>query len=160
MIRVQHQLKESELRLLHVLEVTREGIWDWHLPSGAVQHNRQWYAALGYAEGEIEPSIEALIHPDDLPQVNQPLRICSKARWTCNSEHRMLRKDGHAIWVQDRGRVVQRDAQGKPERVVGSYTDISYQGAAAVSAAYCPLAPSPACPTGCCWRTACTKPWR
>ena len=136
-IRVQHQLKESELRLLHVLEVTREGIWDWHLPSGAVQHNRQWYAALGYAEGEIEPSIEvfvALIHPDDLPQVNQRLEDLLEGTVAhYNSEHRMLRKDGQTIWVQDRGRVVQRDAQGKPERVVGSYTDISYQKAQQLS---------------------------
>lgn len=132
-IRVQHQLKESELRLLHVLEVTREGIWDWHLPSGTVHHNRQWYEALGYTEGEIEPSIEvvlALIHPDDLPVMNQRLNELLQGTVTqYNSEHRMVRKDGHAIWVQDRGRVVQRDAQGKPERVVGSYTDISYQKA-------------------------------
>lgn len=136
-IRAQHQLKESELRLLHVLEVTREGIWDWHLPSGTVQHNRQWYEALGYTEGEIESSMEvfvSLIHPGDLPVMNQRLNELLEGTVTqYNSEHRMVRKDGHTIWVQDRGRVVQRDAQGKPERVVGSYTDISCQKAQQLS---------------------------
>ena len=42
-----------------------------------------------------------------------------------SSEHRMLRKDGAVIWVLDRGRVVQRDAQGRAVRVVGAYSDIS-----------------------------------
>lgn len=132
-IRVQSQLRESELRLLHVLEVTRESIWDWHLASGTMQHNRQWFEALGYAEGEIASTIKgfvSLIHPDDLPLVNQRLNDLLEGTVTqYNSEHRMLRKDGRAIWVQDRGRVVQRDPQGKPERLVGSYTDISVQKA-------------------------------
>lgn len=132
-IRVQRQLRESELRLLHVLEVTRENIWDWHLPSGSVHHNRQWYETLCYTEDEIAsnmPGFESLVHPDDLPQVSQ--RINDLLEGTVsqyNSEHRMLRKDGQAIWVHDRGRVVEHDAQGKPERLVGSFTDISVKKA-------------------------------
>ncbi|APW46962.1 EAL domain-containing protein [Rhodoferax antarcticus] len=132
-IRVQRQLKESELRLLHVLEVTRESIWDWHLPSGTVQHNRQWFEALCYAEGEIASTMQSfvsLIHPDDRAQVSQRINDLLEGTVTqYNSEHRMLRKDGQAIWVRDRGQVVQRDAQDKPERLVGSFTDITLQKA-------------------------------
>ena len=132
-IRVQRQLKESELRLLHVLEVTRESIWDWHLPSGTVQHNRQWFEALCYAEGEVASTMQgfvSLIHPDDRAQVSQRINDLLEGTVTqYNSEHRMLRKDGQAIWVHDRGQVVQRDAQGKPERLVGSFTDISFKRA-------------------------------
>ncbi len=130
-IRAQRQLEESELRLRHVLEVTREGIWDWHLSHGTVQHNDQWFEALNYTEGEIDSTMQgfvSLIHPDDLPQVNLRLNELLEGKVTqYNSEHRMICKDGQAIWVQDRGRVVQRDARGKPERVVGSFTDISVQ---------------------------------
>jgi len=132
-IRAQSQLKESELRLLHVLEVTRESIWDWDLPSGTVLHNHQWFDALGYVEGEIDPTVQgfvARIHPEDLPLVNQRLNdLLEGTVAQYNSEHRMLRKDGKAIWVQDRGQVMERDAQGKPVRLVGSYTDISVQKA-------------------------------
>lgn len=132
-IRAQRQVKESELRLQHVLEVTRESSWDWHLPSGSVQHNRQWFETLCYAEGEIESTMQgfvSLIHPDDRQQVSQRINDLLEGTVTqYNSEHRMLRKDGHVIWVHDRGRVVERDAQGKAERLVGSYTDISLQKA-------------------------------
>ena len=31
--------------------------------------------------------------------------------------------DGRIIWVLDRGRVVERDADGKPRRMVGSLID-------------------------------------
>ena len=130
-IRAQRQLEESELRLRHVLEVTREGIWDWHLAHGTVQHNDQWYETLSYAKGDIASTMQgfvSLIHPDDLPQVRVRLNEMLEGKVTqYNSEHRILCKGGQAIWVQDRGRVVQRDAQGKPERVVGSFTDISVQ---------------------------------
>ena len=127
-IQAQSQLKESELRLRYVLEVTRESIWDWHLPSGTVAHNRQWFEVLGYAEGEVASTMQgfvSLIHVDDLSTVNQRLNALLDGSVTqYHSEHRMVRKDGQVIWVQDRGGVVQRDAQGRPERVVGSYTDI------------------------------------
>jgi PAS domain S-box-containing protein len=40
------------------------------------------------------------------------------------SEHRLVGRNG-PIWVQDRGGIAERDAQGNPIRVVGSYTDIT-----------------------------------
>lgn len=130
-IRAQRQVTESEQRLRHVMEITREGIWDWHVPTGKVTHNRQWYETLMYAEGEIPDTADAfvaLIHPDDRNKVSQRISdLIAGTRTGYHSEHRLLRKDGQAIWVQDRGRVVERDAQGQPLRVVGSFADISFQ---------------------------------
>ncbi|WP_218942702.1 EAL domain-containing protein [Rhodoferax sp. BLA1] len=131
LVRAQHQVAESEQRLQHVMETTREGIWDWHLPSNHVVHNRQWFATLLYAEHEIPPTHEAftaLIHPEDLDAVQA--RINALVNGSCNdyhSEHRLIRKDGKVIWVQDRGRVVTRDDNGQALRIVGSYSDISFQ---------------------------------
>jgi diguanylate cyclase (GGDEF)-like protein/PAS domain S-box-containing protein len=130
-IRAQQQVTESEQRLRHVMEITREGIWDWHVPTGKVLHNRQWYETLMYGEGEVLENVDtfvALIHPDDRATVNQRINdLIAGTNADYRSEHRLLRKDGQAIWVQDRGRVVERDAQGQPLRVVGSFTDISFQ---------------------------------
>jgi len=41
------------------------------------------------------------------------------------SEHRMLDANGKVIWVADRGRVFERDEQGRPVRMLGSCTNIS-----------------------------------
>jgi len=128
-VRAQQQVAQSEQRLQEVMTATREGIWDWHVASGRVVHNQQWYRILGFAEGEITGHVDAFsarIHPDDKPLVWQRLRqLLSGEREFYNSEHRMLCKDGSIIWVLDRGRVAERNAQGEPARVVGTYVDIS-----------------------------------
>ena len=131
LVRAQRQVTESEQRLQHVMETTREGIWDCHLPSQQVIHNHQWYETLQYTESEVAPTMEAftsLIHPDDLDRVIS--RINDLSNGTSNDyhcEYRLIRKDGKIIWVQDRGRVVERDPSGQPVRLVGSYSDISFQ---------------------------------
>ncbi len=131
MIHAQRLVAESEQRLQQVMEITREGIWDWHVPSDKVIHNRQWYATLLYAPGDIPETAEAfmaLIHPEDRDMVRRRIgELIAGTRNDYHSEHRLLRKDGQAIWVQDRGRVVLQDAKGQPLRVVGSFADISFQ---------------------------------
>jgi PAS domain S-box-containing protein len=128
-IRAQEKVAESERRLQEVLEVTREGIWDWHIPSGRVTHNARWYTTLGYAEGDIAETVDKfadLVHPDDKQGVWQRIDDLLAGRSeSYYSEHRLRCKDGHYLWVQDRGRVVRRDAADGAVRVVGSYYDIT-----------------------------------
>ncbi|MDR3368453.1 PAS domain S-box protein [Rhodoferax sp.] len=128
-VRAQQQVAISEQRLQEVMAATREGIWDWHVTSGRVEHNAQWFRILGFAEGEITSHVDAFsarIHPDDKPAVWQRLRhLLSSGEEFYRSEHRMFRKDGSIIWVLDRGRVAERNAQGEVVRVVGAYVDIS-----------------------------------
>jgi diguanylate cyclase (GGDEF)-like protein/PAS domain S-box-containing protein len=131
MVQTQRQVIESEQRLRHVMEITREGIWDWHVPSGKVLRNRHWYETLLYAPGEVAETVDAfaaLIHPEDKEAVQRRIHdLLNGTSADYHSEHRLLRKDGKVIWVQDRGRVVERDVHGQPLRVVGSYADISFQ---------------------------------
>jgi PAS domain S-box-containing protein len=127
-IRAQQQVAESERRLQEVMGITREGIWDWHVATGRVIHNNQWYETLRLAEGEMVDSVDAfagLIHPEDKEQVLQRLDTMLKGGGDYHSEHRLVRRDGQTIWVQDRGRIVECDAQGHPIRVVGSFSDIT-----------------------------------
>lgn len=130
-IEAQQRVIESERRLQTVLEVTREGVWDWHIPSGRTEHNRQWYASLGYEEGEVERTVSAfyqILHPDDRDRVAERVEALASGRADYyRSEHRMLRKDGTVIWVQDRGRVAERDSEGQPLRLVGSFIDVTLQ---------------------------------
>ena len=132
-VRAQHKVAESEQRLQKVMEIAREGIWDWHLPSGRVLHNPQWYKTLHFEEGEVPETVAffvQLIHPHDRQKVQQQLEeMVLHGATHYHSEHRLLRKDGTAIWVQDRGQVVERDAQGQVLRIVGSFSDISAQRA-------------------------------
>ena len=128
-VRAQQQVAQSEQRLQEVMAATQEGIWDWHVASGRVVHNQRWYRILGFEDGEITGHVDAFskrIHPDDKAMVWQRLRQLLDGQGEFySSEHRMVCKDGSEIWVLDRGRVAERNAQGEPVRVVGAYVDIS-----------------------------------
>ncbi len=128
-IRIQEKVAQSERRLQEILDVTHEGIWDWHIPSGQVFHNDRWYKILGAEIGELPDTADAffdLIHPDDKALVRS--RIGGLLHGAANdyrSEHRMRSMNGEYFWVQDRGNVVERDATGKPVRIVGSFFNIN-----------------------------------
>ena len=126
--RTQSRLEESERRLRYVLDATGEGIWDWNIPTGEVTHNSRWCEIIGLDMGHLQHPIgffADLLHPDDRGLVMPRLQSCLEGKSAYRSEHRMRLSDGRVVWVLDRGNVVERDADGKPLRMVGSVTDIS-----------------------------------
>lgn len=124
------QLAEERRRLDGILEGTRAGTWEWHVPSGQTVFNERWAEMIGYTLDELKPlSIETwsqLAHPDDLRRANELLQRHfdgELAYYEC--ECRMRHKDGHWVWVLDRGRLIERTPQGKPLLMLGTHTDIS-----------------------------------
>ncbi len=128
-VKAQQKVAASERRLRDVMAATQEGIWDWHVATGRVSHNDQWYRLLGFSEGEIADNVEAFsahVHPQDRQMVWERIqRLLTGTESNYHSEHRMVQKDGTMIWVQDRGRVAERDAHSKVMRVVGAYANIT-----------------------------------
>lgn len=123
------QLKESKERLTLALEGADLGLWDWHIPDGRVAYSEQWASMLGYRLSDLEPSVntwEKLVHPDDLPEVKQVLQQhLDGGTPFYETEHRCLTNDGGWLWILDRGRVVERDTDGKPLRMAGTHLDIT-----------------------------------
>jgi len=135
--RTQKKLEESERRLRYVLDATGEGIWDWDLVTNIVTHNRRWCQLAGLDDDCLTHPVEAfvaLLHPQDKDQVMAKVRACHAGQGRYHSEHRMCLQNGHVLWVKDRGDVVERDADGKPLRMVGSFVDISEPKAAELAA--------------------------
>ena len=134
--RAKLELEESERRLQYVLEVAHEGIWDWDIPSGRVKHNAQWCRLLGLGDDYMVHHVDvfsSMLHEHDKPQVMEKIIACLKHGEPYSSEHRMHLADGRVIWVLDRGDVVERDADGKALRMIGSVTDISERKAVAAA---------------------------
>ena len=127
-VRNQARLVASEKHLQDVLRVTREGVWDWNVRTGEVAHNPSWYELFGEHVGGIPDTEGAYferIHPEDRAAVRERVQELLNGKVDLyRSEHRLL-SPGGTVWVQDRGGVVARDAEGKPVRVVGSVTDIT-----------------------------------
>jgi PAS domain S-box-containing protein len=126
----EHALRDSERRLDHALVAIGEAVWDWDLRTEAVRHNTSWCRMLGYPDDFLEHPIgffAEIVHPDDREAVEARLGACIAGRGPYASEHRLRRRDGKVIWVNDRGDVVERDADGRALRMIGSFTDVTRQ---------------------------------
>jgi PAS domain S-box-containing protein len=130
-VHAQEQIALDRRRLELALEVGELGFWDWNLPSGEVQFGGEWTGMLGYGPDEIEPHVrgwERLIHPDDAPAVYATLQKHLDGKSPLyETEHRLRHKNGSWVWVLDRGRVVERDPQGKAIRALGIHANITIQ---------------------------------
>lgn len=111
------------------LESSGQGIYDRNYVTNRVFFSAGYLAILGYEPGEWTDSpLEwtTRIHPDDYERVLNT-DVCHLEGKTPNVvvEYRLLAKDGLYRWVQDRGRVIERDAQGNYVRMVGTHVDIT-----------------------------------
>ena len=122
-------LRESEARWQFALEGAGDGLWDWNAQTNEVYFSRQWKAMLGYDDHEVGTSLDewdSRVHPGDKADCYSDLnRHFSGETPIYQNEHRMRCKDGSYKWILDRGKVVEWDDQGKPQRVIGTHTDVS-----------------------------------
>lgn len=123
------KVREYETRMALAIEVSGTGIWDRNIVTGEIHYSSSWKAILGYKEGEISNQIEdsyARVHPDDFASVQAAIQAHFDQKTAIYTvEHRIRCKDGSYKWISSRGRVVSRDAEGKPLRMIGTTTDIT-----------------------------------
>lgn len=137
----QTAVKTSQERLANIIWATDVGTWEWHVPTGAVQFNERWAEIAGYTLAELQPlSIQtwvSLVHPDDLVLSNQRLEAhFSGVSPTYECELRIRHRDGHWVWILDRGKLISRDDTGAPLWMAGTHQDISRQKATEHSLAH------------------------
>jgi diguanylate cyclase (GGDEF)-like protein/PAS domain S-box-containing protein len=125
----QQALLVSEFRSKFAIEASGGGMWDWDITQRTLYLSDFWKAALGYGDDDIGNSPddwEQRLHPEDVAQALLALNRClsGESEFYAN-ENRVRCKDGSYKWIKERGRVVSRDAQGKPLRMIGLDSDIT-----------------------------------
>jgi len=128
--KAEQQFAREKERLELVIHATDIGVWEWNVLTGDTIFNERWADILGYSLAELSPvSIQTWMdfcHPDDLKHSDDMLNKHFAGEvdfYDC--ECRMKHKDGHWVWVHDRGRVVEWTSDSKPLRMSGTHTDIS-----------------------------------
>ena len=119
----------NQKRMELALDGGNLGMWDFHIPSREVVFSERGCALIGYREDEIKPDVDSwrpLAHPDDWAAIKSALQAHLKGETpSYECEHRVRHKDGHWVWLLDRGRVVERDEKGMAVRLIGTLMDIS-----------------------------------
>ncbi|PSR15755.1 hypothetical protein C8255_21460, partial [filamentous cyanobacterium CCP3] len=122
---------ERTKELLHLaIEGSGIGIWDWQVQTGDVWTSDRCAALMGYGPDDMGPARidtwQRYVHPDDWSRKKIALRRHFEgetASYEC--EFRLRHRQGHWVWVLDRGKVVEWDHAYRPLRMSGTYTDIT-----------------------------------
>ncbi len=122
------QLTHTEARLALALEASELGLWDWNLLTDEVHHSHleEIFGLTQAAVKSVRNDLRPRLHPDDVPLLRRALVEHLKGRTDgYRIEYRVRHADGHWVWVEDRGRVMERDRHGQVTRMVGTRADIS-----------------------------------
>jgi two-component system CheB/CheR fusion protein len=128
--RAEQLLSEEKRRLASILQGTNVGTWEWNVQTGEVIFNERWANIIGYDLAELEPiDINTWLkfaHPEDLSKSGEALDLHFRGeRDYYDIEVRMLHKDGHWVWVWDRGKVFSWTDDGKPLWMSGTHQEIT-----------------------------------
>ena len=114
-------------------------VWEWTVQNDVLTDIHVGLGMLGYDTsvhtGHTQDDWNRLIHPDDV-EANHEAYLRHERGETSTYEHayRIQAANGDWLWMLERGRIVERDAQGRPLRMLGTQTDITLRRAQEVAA--------------------------
>ncbi|MHB8766220.1 MAG: PAS domain S-box protein, partial [Deferrisomatales bacterium] len=122
-------LRQGEERLRLALQAAAQGLYDLNVQTGEAVVNDEYARMLGYDPATFVETnarwIERL-HPDDAGPVAAAYRDYVAGNTPeYRVEFRQRTAAGDWKWILSLGKVVERDAEGRPLRMLGTHTDIS-----------------------------------
>ena len=128
-LRTDQALQDSDERFRLAMEAANDGLWELDLETGRSYFSPACSRMLGYETEEFAGSYRnwlEFVHPEDTARVLAVNEQCIAQRTeSAYAEFRMRAKDGGWRWVLGRGKVTNRDADGKALLMVGTHVDIT-----------------------------------
>ncbi|MHB1355726.1 MAG: PAS domain S-box protein [Anaerolineae bacterium] len=126
----QEALSDSQWRLQNIIEAANVGTWERNVETREMVINDVLAQISGYTLQEAAAftydTWASFIHPDYLAEAHSLLakHFAGDSAYY-DYEYRTKHKDGHWVWVNDRGRVTKRTSDGRPLLMFGTQTDIT-----------------------------------
>jgi PAS domain S-box-containing protein len=123
------ELRDSKNRLELAFKGANLASWDWNMATGHTIYDDRYMQMLGYEPHELPDDLSTFrthTHPDDLDNVQKRVNAYVEGRSPSYSvECRMKTKSGDWIWIHNTGLIAERQADGKPLRLIGVMQDIT-----------------------------------
>ncbi|ADH99911.1 PAS domain S-box protein [Salisediminibacterium selenitireducens] len=124
--RIYHQRRRME----YILEGTNAGTWEWDMISNRVTVNERWAEMKGYRFEDVDTFdmgwFLSLIHPEDHEALSRKLaRVNEGSMPVYEIEMRIRHQKGHYIWIEARGKILERSENGEPILMSGTHLDIT-----------------------------------
>ncbi|MEI8094347.1 MAG: chemotaxis protein CheB [Spirochaetales bacterium] len=120
----QELASQARHRLEDALRMGQMAWWEWDYQTGEVRYDPLKATMIGYTVDEFPHHVDdvcALIHPEDYDKTMEAMTDHLRGKtdlWEVS--YRIRRKDGDYAVYYDRGTISERDAAGKPLRLVGT----------------------------------------
>jgi PAS domain S-box-containing protein len=122
-------LNESEQRWKFALEGAGDGVWEYNFETKESYYSLTYKTMLGYSDEDFandENEWKSRIHPEDLYKIGNIDQLYESGLIENHSvEYRIKAKDGEYKWILDRGKVIERNGDGKPLKVIGTHSNIN-----------------------------------
>ncbi len=122
------KFKQGERRLLYALDGSNDGIWDWHIEQAEMYVSGKIAETHGWPQTFRARSIKDLsdfVHNDDAEAIRESIERVYKGQSPSHEvETRYRTTNGEWRWVLTRGKISERDVNGKPTRMTGVHIDI------------------------------------
>lgn len=126
---VENELVKIKERFEFAIEGSEIGIWDWNLKANTVYYSDRSLAFLEMDRSSIKPHEDTWtnrVHPEDKESYFADIKEHFDGKTShYSNDHRIFAASGVYKWIQDRGRTVEWDKNGKPVRMIGTHVDIS-----------------------------------
>lgn len=124
----ENQRNEAEKMHL-IMDIINEGVFEWDIPTNSYNISKSWYEILGFENIDVTDRYkfwEDNIHPEDKPRVLKQLKnhLSGKTEKFI-SDYRIKTPDGTYSWILNRSKVVKRDLNSKPLKMIGTHTNIN-----------------------------------
>ena len=118
------QHRESEGRFRDAIAASNVGLWDWNLQTDTVHFSAAFAATLDADASALPRRWKDLLHADDRERMLAGALRDLRQSGHSEQEFRFRFRTRGERWVLSRGKVVERDAAGVPQRAIGTFTDI------------------------------------
>lgn len=126
---MQLQHPEVDSRWRKAIETGDLGVWDLRFDLETVHYSPQWKQRLGFPEPHSADSTHfwrCRVHPEDLEAMLAGMREHARGQQPGYEARFRLRSNGSGYrLVHSRGRVIERTADGRAVRMVGTMIDLT-----------------------------------
>jgi len=126
---IEKKVTMRQQQLEYVIQGANLGYWDWNYVTNVHTVNDIWLSFLGLTRKDTEGRVmdwEDRIHPMDQMFAKRAIEQTIRHNLPYVIEFRMRHLDGHWVWIEGSGAVVERDERtGAPLRLAGTHRDIS-----------------------------------
>ncbi|HEY8876394.1 MAG TPA: PAS domain S-box protein [Roseateles sp.] len=127
--RAEETLRNSRQTLELAMDAARQAMWEWNIATDQLSFNGNWNQVLGYGPEDVVNTRHgwlSLVMAADRDRADACMDAFLHGRaLSYDCEYRMLHAGGGWVWIAVQGKVVERDEEGRPLRMIGVAKDVT-----------------------------------